>query len=171
MNRSKIVALRCQASCRSKKFSQVTFIILQTATSLRSEPARRGWYIGPVVVGNVGDKSVSSCRLQASETQHLSCFQMAVTDATPICYMCVFAIGGSRQPMTGRLATQRLQYRHDDLKSLVDGAEWGINRGKEVTVAPGASPGQNMWGGQTWRARAYNGGLEAEPTWPTPLRL
>jgi len=29
---------------------------------------------------------------------------------------------------------------------------------------PGASPGQNMWGG----ARAYNGGLEAEPTGRTP---
>jgi len=34
----------------------------------------------------------------------------------------------------------------------------------------GASPGQNMWGGQTWRAPAYNGGLEAKrPPLPLPL--
>ena len=36
---------------------------------------------GPVVVGNVGDNRVSSCRLHASETQQLA-------DATPICYLC-----------------------------------------------------------------------------------
>jgi len=35
----------------------------------------------PVVVGNVGDNSVSSHRLHASETQQLA-------DATPICYLC-----------------------------------------------------------------------------------
>ena len=33
---------------------------------------------------------------------------------------------------------------------------------------PGASPGQNMWRGQTLRARAYNRGLGAEPTGPAP---
>ena len=38
----------------------------------------------------------------------------------------------------------------------------------------GASPAQNMWGGQTWRARsarAYNWGLEAErPPIPSPCK-
>ena len=38
-------------------------------------------YTGPVVVGNVGDNSVSRYRLNASETQQLA-------DATPICYLC-----------------------------------------------------------------------------------
>jgi len=37
-------------------------------------------YTGPVVVGNVGDNSVSIYRLHASETQQLA-------DATPICYL------------------------------------------------------------------------------------
>jgi len=32
----------------------------------------------------------------------------------------------------------------------------------ECVILTGASPGQNMWGGQTWRARADNGGAEAE---------
>ena len=33
----------------------------------------------------------------------------------------------------------------------------------QSTTRTGASPGQNMWGGRTWRARAYNGrGLEAD---------
>jgi len=38
-------------------------------------------YTGPVVVGNVGDNSVSRYRLNASETQQLA-------DATPICHLC-----------------------------------------------------------------------------------
>ena len=50
-----------------------------------------------VVVGNVGDNSVSSYRLHASETQQLA-------DATPISYLCGVA-RGSGQPITGRLAT------------------------------------------------------------------
>ena len=45
---------------------------------------------GPVVVGNVGDNRVSSCRPHASETQQLA-------DATPICYLCWVALG---QPST-----------------------------------------------------------------------
>ena len=69
----------------------------QAATSLRSVPARRWWYIGPVVVGNVDDNSVRSYRLHASETQQL-------VDATRMC--CLGGVArGSRQPMTGRLAT------------------------------------------------------------------
>jgi len=51
-------------------------------------------------VGNVGDNSVGSYRLHASETQQLS----YVADAAPICHLCRVA-RGSRQPMTGRLAT------------------------------------------------------------------
>jgi len=65
--------------------------------SLSYVPAWRWWYIRPVVVGNVGDNSVSSYRLHASETQQL-------TDAMPICYMYGVA-RCSRQPMTGWLAT------------------------------------------------------------------
>jgi len=38
---------------------------------------------GPVVMGNVGDNSVSSCRLHAVETQQLSYVSMAVANATP----------------------------------------------------------------------------------------
>jgi len=53
-----------------------------------------------LVMGNVGDNSVGSYRLHASETQQLA-------DTTPVCYLC----GVSRQPMTGRLATQRLRDR------------------------------------------------------------
>jgi len=83
------------------------------ATSLRSVPAWRLWlaYIGPVVVGNIGDNSVSSYRLHVSETQQLSYVQTA--DATP-CRLCGVA-RISRQPMTGRHAihptTTKLQYR------------------------------------------------------------
>jgi len=51
----------------------------------------------PVVVGNVGDSSVSSYRLHASETQQLA-------SAAPICQLCGVA-RGSRQPVMGRLAT------------------------------------------------------------------
>jgi len=47
--------------------------------------------LGRVVVSNVGDNSVSSYRLYASETQQ----QLA--DATPICYLCGVATG---QPST-----------------------------------------------------------------------
>ena len=73
----------------------------------RAEPPRRfapcrldaydilGRYI---VVENVGDNSVSSCRLRVTETQQLS----YVADATPIC---VEMLRHSRQPITGRLAT------------------------------------------------------------------
>jgi len=53
-------------------------------------------------VGNVGDNSVESYSLHASETQQLSYVPM--DDATPI-VICVELLGGSRQPMTGRLAT------------------------------------------------------------------
>ena len=51
----------------------------------------------PAVVGSVGDNSVSSYRLHAPETQQLA-------DAAPIRFLCGVA-RGSRQPMTGRLAT------------------------------------------------------------------
>jgi len=51
----------------------------------------------PVVVGNVGDNSVSSYRLHVSETQQLA-------SAAPICQLCG-VVRGSRQPVTGRLAT------------------------------------------------------------------
>jgi len=74
----------------------------QAAVSLRSVPAWRWWYIGPVVMSNVGDNSVSSCRLHASETQQLSYIPMA--DVTPSVF-CVELLWSSRQPMTGRLAT------------------------------------------------------------------
>ena len=57
-----------------------------------------------VVVGNVGNNSVSSYRLHASETQQLPYVPMAVDDVTPICYWCGVA-RGSRRPVTGRLAT------------------------------------------------------------------
>jgi len=46
-----------------------------------------------VVMGNVGDNSVSSCRLHSSETQQLAY-------DTLICYLCGVAIGGSREPST-----------------------------------------------------------------------
>jgi len=55
--------------------------------------------IGAVVVGNVGDNSVSSYRLHASETQQLS--HVPKADATPIRVL----LWGSRQPTTDRLAT------------------------------------------------------------------
>jgi len=56
-------------------------------------------------VGNVGDNSISSYRLHASEIQQLSCAPIIpMADATPIWYLCGVA-RGSRQPMTGRLAT------------------------------------------------------------------
>jgi len=42
-------------------------------------------------MGNVGDNSVSSYRLRASETQQLSYVPMA--DATPICYQYELALG------------------------------------------------------------------------------
>ena len=68
-------------------------------------PAWRWWYVGPVVVGNVGDNSASSYRLHASQkhnswpTPHPS-------------VICMELLRGSRQPMTGplqhTLATQRL---------------------------------------------------------------
>ena len=45
---------------------------LPAVVSLRSVPAWRQWYIGPVVVGNVGDDSVNSYCLHAPETQQLS---------------------------------------------------------------------------------------------------
>ena len=48
------------------------------AMSHRSMPAWRRWYTGPVVVGNVGDGSVSSYRLRASEIQQLSYVPTAV---------------------------------------------------------------------------------------------
>ena len=63
----------------------------QFATSLRSVPAWHWWYIGPIVVGNVGDTGVSSYRLLASETPHPS-------------VICVELLWGSRHPVTGRLA-------------------------------------------------------------------
>jgi len=56
--------------------------------------------IGAVVVGNVGDNSVSSYRLHASETHQLS--HVPKADATPIR---VELLWGSRQPTTDRLAT------------------------------------------------------------------
>jgi len=71
---------------------------LQAAKSLRCVPAWRWWYIGPVVVGNVGDNSVSSYRLHVSETQQLA-------DATPICYLCGVARG---QPSTNNGPTCKI---------------------------------------------------------------
>jgi len=49
--------------------------------SLNSLCAGLTLYIGPVVVGNVGDNSVSSYRLHASESRQLA-------DATTIFLMC-----------------------------------------------------------------------------------
>jgi len=60
-------------------------------------------------VGNVGDNSVSSYRLYASETQQPSYVPITVADATPVCYLSG-VVRGSRQPVTGQLATQRLRY-------------------------------------------------------------
>jgi len=60
----------------------------KNSTLLCSVPTWCWWYIGPVVVGNVGDNSVSSCRQDASETQQLA-------DASPICYLCGVAKGQS----------------------------------------------------------------------------
>jgi len=58
-------------------------------------------------VGNVGNNSVSSYRLHASETQQLSYVQMA--DAAPYpSVSCVELLWGSHQPGTGRLATHRI---------------------------------------------------------------
>ena len=58
--------------------------------SLRAGSTLIIYWAGQVVVGNVGDSSVSSYRLHAFETQHLSYVPMAeaVADATPICYVC-----------------------------------------------------------------------------------
>ena len=84
----------------AKLLQNCCFTWLQAATWLRSKPPWHWWYIGPVVMGNVGDNSVDSYHLHASETQQLA-------DTTPVCYLC----GVSRQPMTGRLATQRLRDR------------------------------------------------------------
>ena len=60
----------------------------QAATSLRSTPAWRWWHIGPVIVGNVGDNSVSN-RLHVSEFWNTTAVNVA--DATPICNLCVVA--------------------------------------------------------------------------------
>ena len=70
---------------------------IPAATSLRFTPAWRWWYTGPVVVGNVGDNSLSSYLVHASETQQLA-------DAISF-VVCVELVCGSRQPMTGRLET------------------------------------------------------------------
>jgi len=51
--------------------------------------------MGPVIVGNVGDNSVGSDHLHASETQQLSLARMA--NAAPICYVCGVGMG---QPST-----------------------------------------------------------------------
>jgi len=58
------------------------------ATALRSMTVWCWWYSGPVVMGNVGDTSVSSCRFHAYETQQLSSIWMTVTDATPVYHLC-----------------------------------------------------------------------------------
>ena len=98
-------------------FSCVTTDIVtkpQAATSLRSVPAWRWWYVGPVVVGNVGGNSVSNYRLHASKTQQLSYVRWP-TPHPSVIGLCVDFLSGRRQPMTGRLlthrATQRLKYR------------------------------------------------------------
>ena len=81
----------------------------QDARSLRSVPAWRWWYIGPVIMGNVGDNSVSSYRLHASETQQLS----YLADATRIIYLCGVSIGTAvnqwRADLPHTLATRRLR--------------------------------------------------------------
>jgi len=97
-------------------------VIASVSKSLRSVPAWRWWYSGPVVVGNVGDNSVSSYRLYASETQQLS----YVADATPICYL----RGGARgKPSTRHGPTcntpQRLRRR---LRCYVQCLVTGVQR-------------------------------------------
>ena len=72
------------------------------SSEYRHKPPRRfascrldaGWYIRPVVDGNVGDYSVGSYRLKHNSwpTPHPS-------------VICVELLGGIRQPMTGRFAT------------------------------------------------------------------
>jgi len=59
-------------------------------------------------MGNVGDNSVSSYRLNASETQQLA-------DAPLMCYLCGVdgaAVNQSRTDMQHTLATQWLRDRH-----------------------------------------------------------
>jgi len=57
-----------------------------------------------VVVGNVDDNSVSSCRLRASETQQLA-------DATPSCCLCGVARG---PPSTNDGPTCNTPQQHND---------------------------------------------------------
>jgi len=60
----------------------------------------RLWYIGPAVVGNVGDNSVSNQSNHTSQTKNTPRWPW------PTPHPSVELIGGSRQPTTGRLATR-----------------------------------------------------------------
>jgi len=80
-----------------------------TSCRVASRHAGLRWqYISRVVVvGNVGDNSVSNYRLRASETQQLA-------DAASICYQCgvaggeAAAVNQRRADLQQSLATQRL---------------------------------------------------------------
>jgi len=63
----------------------------------------RLWYIGPAVVGNVGDNSVSNQSNHTSQTTNTPWWPWP-TPHPSVIY--VELIGGSRQPTTGRLATR-----------------------------------------------------------------
>jgi len=83
----------------NKTVKQKCNVLTVNVTELcHSVPARRWWYIGSVVVGNVGDKC-----------QQLSPACIWNTTAgwrhPHPSVICVELLGGSRQPMTGRLAT------------------------------------------------------------------
>ena len=74
---------------------------IPAATSLRFTPAWRWWYTGSVVVDNVGDKQ---CQQLSSIHTHNSCRMSRWTTPHPS-VICVELLWGSRQPLTGRLAT------------------------------------------------------------------
>ena len=61
------------------------------------------WFCQIFLVGNVGDNSVSSYSLHASETQQLA-------DGTPICYLCGVAMG---QPSTNDRPTCNTPWQHN----------------------------------------------------------
>ena len=58
-------------------------------------------------MGNIGDNSVTSYRLHASETQQLSYVPMA--DDTPFCYLCGVAVG---QPSANDGPTCNTAWQH-----------------------------------------------------------
>jgi len=103
-NHAETVLVNPPDGAQSNDMTHVKIMDYYAAT--RAEPPRRFApcrldaydILGHIVVENVGDNSVSSCRLRVTETQQLS----YVAAATPIC---VEMLRHSRQPITGRLAT------------------------------------------------------------------